>query len=516
MRETQVQFAPFDVDYRPVHRLRDQRRHQVGHQRLPVRRLTSSISNNDLRGDSSTTAARSRSPPIEPEKRYGVYLGGPVIKDRLFLFGAYEHQEAGQSQDEGPVRRRLREPRIGGVTVAQFDEISQVLSSVYGIDTGPLVTNRAVHERPLLRARRLADHRQSPPRSDLPAARGSRRSSRTISPSAGRSARPSSVATPSSSAAPSRITIRPACTRTGPTSSRPSCATRAPRCRTCRIRSAAAKRRATTPSRASSSASTTRRVPMAPSVPARASPALPTICARRSSSTARSRSSMPARTSLKIGGEINSADLFNLFVQNATGTLYFRNINDLKQGLLSPAYATRRCNTRHDQQHQTCQHRQHGQRRDRGRVSATSRRPATSTTRRPISTAASIRRSPGRLADQRPAERGARRARRLVHGGHPEREPAVLPSATASANTTSFSNIDPIVMPRVALTYDLDDFSVFGRAPAAGWRRHLLWRRPAGVVRQRLPERWPCGSRRAPCRTRAAPRSRRRPRSTWS
>ena len=40
---------------------------------------------------------------------------------------------------------------------------------------------------------------------------------------------------------------------------------------------------------------------------------------------------------LKLGFELNDLDLYNLFIQNATGTLYFRNVNDLRDGLI---YAT--------------------------------------------------------------------------------------------------------------------------------------------------------------------------------
>src|SRR3546814_12933433 len=34
---------------------------------------------------------------------------------------------------------------------------------------------------------------------------------------------------------------------------------------------------------------------------------------------------------------------------------------------------------------------------------------------------------------------------------------------TTLFRSTGFSNLDPIVMPRLALTYDMDDFAVFGR-----------------------------------------------------
>ncbi|MGC1468606.1 MAG: carboxypeptidase-like regulatory domain-containing protein, partial [Sphingorhabdus sp.] len=143
IRETQVQFAPFDVDYGQF----------TG---CAVNVVTKSgtndykfgafyeFSNNDLRADDvyDTYSKRSRVvAPIEPDKRWGVYLGGPIIKDKLFIFGAYENQRAGQSQDDGPAGAGYPNS-IAGVPVAEFNRISEILSRVYGIDTGELVTSR--------------------------------------------------------------------------------------------------------------------------------------------------------------------------------------------------------------------------------------------------------------------------------------------------------------------------------------------------------------------------------------
>ncbi len=137
VRETQVQFAPFDVEY-------------GGFQGCAINVVTKSgsnhfhgssfyeFSNNDLRGEK---VGNRDVAPIEPDKRWGVSLGGPIIKDRLFFFGAYEHQKAGQSQDEGPTGAGFAN-EVPGVSVEQFNEISQVLWDVYGVDTGPLVHNR--------------------------------------------------------------------------------------------------------------------------------------------------------------------------------------------------------------------------------------------------------------------------------------------------------------------------------------------------------------------------------------
>jgi len=137
VRETQVQFAPYDVEY-------------GGFQGCAINVVTKSgsnrfhgsafyeFSNNDMRGDKvgNRTVA-----PIEPDKRWGVSLGGPIIKDHLFFFGAYEHQKAGQSQDEGPTGAGFAN-EVPGVSIEQFNEISQVLHDVYGVDTGAPVHNR--------------------------------------------------------------------------------------------------------------------------------------------------------------------------------------------------------------------------------------------------------------------------------------------------------------------------------------------------------------------------------------
>ncbi|SFO82755.1 TonB-dependent receptor [Qipengyuania nanhaisediminis] len=134
IRETQVAFAPFDVDYGNF----------TG---CAINAVTKSGSNEyhfggffeysdqDLRGDQADGVVAGN---IEPLKRWGGYVSGPIIKDRLFVFAAYEHQEAGFPQEYGPAGGGFGD-EIGAVSVEQFNEISDVLSSVYGIETGPIV-----------------------------------------------------------------------------------------------------------------------------------------------------------------------------------------------------------------------------------------------------------------------------------------------------------------------------------------------------------------------------------------
>ena len=137
VREAQVQFAPFDVEYGQFTGCAINVVTKSGSNRFHGGAFFE-FSNNDLRGDElpGRTVA-----PIEPDKRRGIFLSGPIIKDRLFFFGAYEKQTAGQSQDDGPSGAGFAN-EIPGVTVQQFEAIADVLRNVYDIDPGPLVTNR--------------------------------------------------------------------------------------------------------------------------------------------------------------------------------------------------------------------------------------------------------------------------------------------------------------------------------------------------------------------------------------
>ncbi|MEO6113361.1 MAG: TonB-dependent receptor [Sphingomicrobium sp.] len=137
VREAQVQFAPFDVEYGQFTGCAINVVTKSGSNRFHGGAFYE-FSNKDLRGDELPGISLA---PIQPDKRWGVNFGGPIWKDRLFFFGAYEKQTSGQSQDDGPTGGGYAN-EIPGVTVDQFNAISDVLRDVYGIDPGPLVTNR--------------------------------------------------------------------------------------------------------------------------------------------------------------------------------------------------------------------------------------------------------------------------------------------------------------------------------------------------------------------------------------
>lgn len=137
VRETQVQFAPMDVEYGQFSGCAINVVTKSGSNRFRGDAFYE-YSSDSLRGDSVKGRPVA---PIEPDKRWGVALGGPIFRDRLFFFGAYESHKGGFAQEVGPSGAGYPN-EIAGVPVAAFNQISEILSRVYGVDTGGLVTSR--------------------------------------------------------------------------------------------------------------------------------------------------------------------------------------------------------------------------------------------------------------------------------------------------------------------------------------------------------------------------------------
>jgi outer membrane receptor for ferrienterochelin and colicin len=137
IRETSVEFAPFSVEYGSF----------TG---CAINVVTKS-GTNEFHGDAffqygdkslaGTSVAGRPAKAAADDIRYGGSLGGPILKDRLFFFGAYEHSEVTFAQDEGPAGAGFPNERQF-ITETQFNEISQVLSDVYGRDTMGIVRDR--------------------------------------------------------------------------------------------------------------------------------------------------------------------------------------------------------------------------------------------------------------------------------------------------------------------------------------------------------------------------------------
>jgi len=134
VRETSVEFAPFDVQYGQF----------TG---CAINVVTKSGSNefsgsafftyasDSLQGDTADGVDFSASP--YKEYRWGATLGGPIIKDRLFFFLGYEETDLSDSFEFGPAGEGYPN-ELDFVSTAQFEQFSQILSSTYGFESGGL------------------------------------------------------------------------------------------------------------------------------------------------------------------------------------------------------------------------------------------------------------------------------------------------------------------------------------------------------------------------------------------
>jgi hypothetical protein len=448
IRETQVQFAPFDVDYGNFTGCAINVVTKSGTNEYTFGGFYE-YSNSDLRGD--VVADRSVA-PIKPENRYGVYLGGPVIKDRLFLFGAYEKQTAGQSQDDGPAGGGFAN-ELAGVTVAQFNEISEAIRTIYGIDTGPLVTNRPfTNERWFARGDLQIndDHRleatyqhleESTTRADdlftgqtSPQVVGQNTYYLSGTKSDYYSARLYSQWSDvfSSELRYSRSDVQDLQDPIGGGEAQ--------------------------------SDNPIPRIIVGIDNPT----GTPDGAVLAGPGTSRSANDLRTKIEqyravvrldagahqFKLGAEMNQADLFNLFVQNATGTLVFRNINDLRQGLLSPGTGNNQTSTTPANVVSGATEGAFGNFSATGDIN-----DAAAAFSRTIYSA--FIQDEWQATDALGVTAGVRVD--WYDGGHPDLNQNFV-NRYGINNNAGFSTLDPIIMPRVAFTYDVNDFAVFSRA----------------------------------------------------
>lgn len=132
IQQVSVELAPFDVQY-------------GGFTGCNINAVTKSGGNDffgtvwyDYTSD-SMMGDKLEGDPIDngdfDEKRYGGSFGGPLIKDHLFFFAAYEKLEGIQQFNRGGADSGAGDS-VMGVTVAQLNEIADIAQSVYGYDVG--------------------------------------------------------------------------------------------------------------------------------------------------------------------------------------------------------------------------------------------------------------------------------------------------------------------------------------------------------------------------------------------
>lgn len=139
IRETSVEFAPFDVEYSDFTGCAINVVTKSGQNEFHGTAFFT-FASDDLRGDQAGDEGSVVAP--FQEKRWGATLSGPIIKDKLFFFAGYEETDLGNANEFGPAGGGFAN-EANFVTQAQFDEFSDIAQSVYGIDTGGFPTNLA-------------------------------------------------------------------------------------------------------------------------------------------------------------------------------------------------------------------------------------------------------------------------------------------------------------------------------------------------------------------------------------
>lgn len=137
IRETSVEFAPFDVEYSDFTGCAVNVVTKSGQNKFHGSAFFT-FTNQDLRGDTAGEAASIVAP--FKEKRWGATLGGPIIKDRLFFYAGYEETDDADANEFGPAGAGFANS-ANFVTQAQFDRFAQIAKDVYGQDTGGYPTS---------------------------------------------------------------------------------------------------------------------------------------------------------------------------------------------------------------------------------------------------------------------------------------------------------------------------------------------------------------------------------------
>ena len=143
IRETSVEFAPYNVEYGQFSGCSINVVTKSGENQFHGSAFFN-YTGDSLQGD-KIDGKKLDFAPFD-RYRWGATLSGPIIKDRLFFFGAYEETDLGDSQDTGPAGGGFATPQTF-IDVATFNTISDIIGTQYGIDTGPIARTLAQSDR---------------------------------------------------------------------------------------------------------------------------------------------------------------------------------------------------------------------------------------------------------------------------------------------------------------------------------------------------------------------------------
>lgn len=138
--QTSVEFAPFDVEYSDFTGCLINVVTKAGSNEFSGSAFITYF-DGGMQNDEITLADGTTRPfNAGEEKRWGATLSGPIIKDRLFFSFAYEETDLVEGAASSPFGFGVGNPELG-VTVADFERFSRIARDVYGQETGPIATS---------------------------------------------------------------------------------------------------------------------------------------------------------------------------------------------------------------------------------------------------------------------------------------------------------------------------------------------------------------------------------------
>ncbi|MGD8175095.1 TonB-dependent receptor [Marinimicrobium sp. ARAG 43.8] len=146
IEQVSVELAPFDVQYGGfsacnINAVTRSGTNEV-HGSVFFDYTDDSLSGDSLEGDRIDIA------PFD-EQRYGFSVGGPIVKDKLFFFTAYEKLEGVSTFGRGPADSNVATP-VEGVSQDQIDEIARIARDVYDYEPGGFPSSLPIEDEKLL------------------------------------------------------------------------------------------------------------------------------------------------------------------------------------------------------------------------------------------------------------------------------------------------------------------------------------------------------------------------------
>ncbi len=134
LEQIAVELAPFDVTYGGFSACNINAVTKSGTNEWEFKAFYE-YSDNDLRGDRVADLDQDFSRGSYDKTYRGFNIGGPIIKDRLFFFAAYEDSEAPRFLAKGYAGSGNGEER-SWLSQSDYDRIQSIAQNVYGYDTG--------------------------------------------------------------------------------------------------------------------------------------------------------------------------------------------------------------------------------------------------------------------------------------------------------------------------------------------------------------------------------------------